>query len=45
LVTFNFGRHKDRPLKEVAVEDPDYLQWMESSEKVRTCSCIQRDRL
>jgi hypothetical protein len=36
LVTFNFGRHKGRPLKEVAVVDPSYLDWMRLPEEVRT---------
>ena len=27
-VTFNFGKHRGRPLKEIAAEHPDYLLWI-----------------
>jgi len=26
--TFNFGKHKERSLREIAVDYPDYLEWM-----------------
>ncbi len=27
-VVFNFGKHKHRPLRELAEENPDYLRWL-----------------
>ena len=26
--TFNFGKHKERSLREIAIDYPDYLEWM-----------------
>ena len=31
-VVFNFGKHRGRPLVEVAGEAPDYLQWILGSD-------------
>ncbi len=25
---FNFGKHKDKSLREIAADYPDYLEWM-----------------
>ena len=29
---FSFGRHRDRPLREVVAEAPDYLEWILGSD-------------
>lgn len=42
---FAFGKYLDRPLREVAAQDPDYLQWMLTSDFDQTVKDIVRDAL
>lgn len=42
---FAFGAHRDRPLREVAAQTPDYLEWMSSSDFDQMVKDIVREAL
>ena len=42
---FAIGKYLDRPLREVAAQDPDYLQWMLTSDFDQAVKDIARDAL
>ena len=42
---FNFGKHRGRALEEIAVESPDYLEWMIGGSFLEDTKELVRDSL
>jgi hypothetical protein len=45
VVTVAFGKYNDRPLDEVARDDPDYLRWMLSKSFLTDTKAIAYEAL
>ena len=43
--TFNFGKYRGRTLRDVVGEDPEYVQWMASSDFTPEVKAIARGAL